>query len=149
MSRTNAANTSWYSPVANPSSASMYPATVFRPCFSGEEFAEDVGLKFDALDECRTLMANWLTGGGANIISPISSGVVPRQAAALCTAAGLQKNGLLSAPAINATTRRVNIASSCNNCNRNGLILALATNEKCYKNNGLTPALATATMDFT
>lgn len=54
----------------------------------------------ELLDELerRIRMVNWLTIGGAKMISEISSCVVPNTAAAFWTAAGLVKRGLLSAP---------------------------------------------------
>lgn len=99
MNLTSAAKASWYSPMANPSNASTYCTAVALACLSGvlSEELEGVSSVLDWLWR-RILMVNWLTTGGAKMISDMSSWVVPRTAAALWTAAGLAKWGLLSAP---------------------------------------------------
>mgnify|MGYP006973395151 FL=1 len=79
----------------------MYCSTRVFACFSGVLSTELDGLsEEELLDELarRIRMVNWLTIGGAKMISEISSCVVPNTAAAFWTAAGLVKRGLLSAP---------------------------------------------------
>lgn len=79
----------------------MYCSTRAFACFSGVLSTELDGLsEEELLDELerRIRIVNWLTTGGAKMISEISSCVVPNTAAAFWTAAGLAKRGLLSAP---------------------------------------------------